>query len=564
MIKKTKERKKLRIIPLGGLHEVGKNMTLFEYGEDILIIDCGMTFPTTDMLGIDCVIPVFAYLRDKAERIKGLVLTHAHEDHIGGVPFLLKEFNIPIYASPLTQGFLKIKFKEHKIKDYEFHDLEEGVPFKLGEFTIEALHVTHSVADSMALIIDTPVGRVFHTGDFKFDYTPLDNHPTDIARIAQIGQKGVLLLMSDSTNAVKEGFSESEKVIKENLETIFKKNDHRFIITTFSSNVHRVQSILDLDFENGRKVAVTGRSMENMIKVASELGYLKVPPNTIITLKQVKLYKNKEVVILTTGSQGEPTSALTRIALGQHKDVKITKDDVVILSSSVIPGNELGVYDIINRIMAMGAQVVYSEIADVHSSGHAKREELKLMLALLKPKFFMPVHGEIRLLVSHSELAQEMGIDQKNIIIAENGSIVELSKRNIKLSDQIVQAGAILVDGLGIGDVGSKVLGERKALSEGGLIVLAAVFDESGRIVSDIQLHTKGFIYVKEYGEVLDRARAALYNALDDAYLRNANSDQIKEILESTLKNFIYKEINRSPVIVPVYMEHSCNIESAN
>ena len=558
MAKKTKtqnKQNKLKIIPLGGLHEVGKNMTVFEFGEDIVILDCGMTFPTTDMLGIDCVIPDFSYLRDKADRIKGLVLTHSHEDHIGGVPFLLKEFDIPIYASPLTQGFLKIKFKEHKITDFTFHDLVPGEKINLGCFGIEALHVTHSVADSMALIIDTPVGRVFHTGDFKFDYTPIDDHPTDIAKIAQIGQKGVLLLMSDSTNAVREGFSESEKVIKENLETIFKKNTHRFIITTFASNVHRVQSILDLAYENGRKVAVTGRSMENMIKVASELGYLKVPPNTLITLKQAKLYKNSEIVILTTGSQGEPMSALTRIAEGQHKEIKISSDDIVILSSSIIPGNELGVYDIINEIMALGGQVIYSEIADVHASGHAKREELKLMLALMKPKFFMPVHGEIRLLVSHSELAQELGIDKNHIIVAENGSVLELSKRSFKLSSETVQAGAVLVDGLGIGDVGAKVLSERKSLSTGGIIILAAVFDDSGRIVSDIQLYTKGLIYVKEYGQVLDRARAVLYNTLDDAYADKKNKEQIKEILEATLKNFIYKEINRNPVIVPVFME---------
>ena len=553
--KEQKEKKVLRIIPLGGLHEVGKNMTLLEYGDDMLIIDCGMTFPTTDMLGIDCVIPDFTYLRDKADKIKGLVLTHSHEDHIGGVPFFLKEFNVPIYASPLTQGFLKFKFKEHKITEYNFHDLVPGQQINLGCFKIEAIHVTHSVADSMALIIDTPVGRIFHTGDFKFDHTPIDDNPTDILRIAQIGQKGVLLLMSDSTNAVREGFSESEKVIKANFETIFKKNTHRFIITTFSSNVHRVQSILDLAYENNRKVAVTGRSMENMIKVASDLGYLNIPPNTLITLKQAKLYKNSELVILTTGSQGEAASALTRIAYGQHKDIKITSDDVVILSSSIVPGNELGVYDLINKIMSMGAQVIYSEVADVHASGHAKKEELKLMLALIKPKYFMPVHGEIRLLVSHSELAQEMGIDKNKIVIAENGSVVELTSRKFKLTGDTVQAGAILVDGLGIGDVGAKVLSERKALSEGGLIVLAAVFDDSQRIVSDIQLYTKGLIYVKEYGQVLDKARAVLYNALDDAYAQKKNKDQIKELLETTLKSFIYKEINRHPVIVPVFME---------
>ena len=555
MVKNTKERKKLKIIPLGGLHEVGKNMTLFEYGDDIVIIDCGMTFPNSDMLGIDCVIPDFAYVRENASKIKGLVITHAHEDHVGGVPFLLKEFNIPIYASPLVQGLLKIKFREHKITGYRFHDLVPGNEIKLGQFKVEALHVTHSVADAMALLLTTPVGNIFHTGDFKFDYTPIDGRPTDIARIAKIGQDGVLLLMSDSTNAGREGFSKSEKDIKDNFETIFKKNTHRLIVTTFSSNIHRIQSIIDIAHENDRKVAITGRSMENMVKVASELGYLSLPPNTVITLKQAKQFKGDQLVILTTGSQGEPTSALTRIAAGQHKDIKITKDDVVILSSSIIPGNELGVYDIINEIMALGAQVIYSENAKVHTSGHASREELKLMFALLKPKFFMPIHGEIRLLVSHSELAQEMGLENNNIVLAENGSVIELTKSRIKLSSETVQAGAVLVDGLGIGDVGSKVLGERKALSEGGLVVLSAVFDSSGRIISDIQLHTKGLIYVKEYGQVLDQARAVMYNALDTAYSQKKKKDQIKEILETTLKNFIYKEFNRTPVIVPVYME---------
>lgn len=555
MVRKPKEKKKLRIIPLGGLHEVGKNMTLLEYGSDIIIIDCGMTFPNSDMLGIDCVIPDFTYVEENAERIRGLIITHAHEDHVGGVPYLLKQINVPIYASPLAAGLLKFKFKEHKITDVKVNPLEEGVKLTLGCFEIEPVHVTHSVADSFALSIDTPVGRIFHTGDFKFDYTPIDGRPTDVAKLAKIGQDGVKLLLADSTNAMREGFSDSEQKIKENLETVFKKNSKRIILTTFSSNVHRMQSVFDLAFENGRKVAVTGRSMENMVKVASELGYLNVPPNTLITIKQAKQYKYDQIVILTTGSQGEPSSALARIASGQHKEVKITKNDVVVMSSSVVPGNDTEVYDIINSLMAQGAEVIYNENSVVHTSGHAKREELKLMQALLKPQFFMPVHGEIRLLISHASLAQEMGMDENNIVIANNGNVIELTKDKIKISDETVPADGILVDGLGIGDVGSKVLAERKALSISGLVVLSAVFDESERIVSDIQLYSKGFIYVKEYGQLLDRARAALYNALEEAYNTGKNKEQIQEMLETTLKSFIYKEINRSPVIVPVFME---------
>lgn len=555
MRKPKKEKKKLNIIALGGLHEVGKNMTVLEYGSDMIIIDCGMTFPNSDMLGIDCVIPDFTYVIENAERIRGLIITHAHEDHIGGVPYLLKDVNVPIYASPLVQGLLKIKFKEHKITNVKMYDLEECSTYDLGCFRIEPIHVTHSVADSFALAIDTPVGRIFHTGDFKFDYTPIDGNPTDIARLAELGNEGIKLLLADSTNATREGFSDSEKKIKSSLADIFRGNTKRIIVTTFSSNIHRIQSVMDLAAENGRKVAVTGRSMENMVKVAAELGYLKVPSNTLIPLKQSKQYSGSELVILTTGSQGEASSALSRIAMGQHKDVKITKNDIVILSSSIVPGNDIGVYDLINSLMAAGAEVIYTENAKVHASGHARREELKLMHALLKPQFFMPIHGEIRLLMSHAQLAEEMGMDPKNIVISENGSIVELYNDRIRISEETVPAGAILVDGLGIGDVGTSVLSERRALSTSGLLVISAVFDNSNRIVSDIQLHSRGFIYVKNYGQLLDRARAELYNALEDAYEDNKSKEEIKQILIDKLKNFIYKNINRSPVIVPVFME---------
>jgi len=548
--------KKLKIIPLGGLREVGKNMTAFEYGNDIIIVDCGMSFPSDDMYGIDAVIPCFDYVIENSSKIRGIILTHAHEDHIGGITYLLQSINAPIFGSPLTIGFVKRRLKEKDIAYAELVELQSEDEVRLGCFAIEAVHITHSVADSFSLAIYTPVGMIFHTGDFKIDYTPVDNISTDLARLASIGDEGVLLLMADSTNAEKPGYSKSEKTIGLSLSNIFKENhDKRIIITAFSSNVHRVQSIVNCAVENNRKVAVVGRSMENMVDTAIELGYLTIPVNTRITLKQSKQFNPKEVVIITTGTQGEPNSALTRIAAGQHKDIKITRDDLVIMSSSTVPGNELSVSNIINSVMELGGKILYNDIAEVHASGHANQEELKLIHALIRPQYFMPIHGEIRQLLSHSEIAQSLGMSKNNIIIAQNGDIVEISKGKVKLTQEHINAEAVLVDGNGIGDVGSVVLNERKALSNSGVIVLSAVFDTNGDLIAGPEIKTKGLIYVKEYGDILNRAVDVLNEKIDNAMLEGLDRPAIENMLVDTLKKFIFKQINRSPVIIPVFME---------
>jgi len=548
--------KKLNIIPLGGLREVGKNMTAFEYGNDIILIDCGMSFPSSDMYGIDAVLPCFDYVIENASRIRGLLLTHAHEDHIGGVTYLLQSINVPVLGSPLTIGFVKNRLRERKIQNVKFIELQSEDEVKLGCFAIEAIHITHSVADSFSFAIYTPVGLIFHTGDFKIDYTPIDGETTDLARLAQIGDEGVLLLMADSTNAEKKGYSKSERTVNISLSNIFKENqDKRIIITTFSSNVHRVQMIVNCAVENGRKVAIVGRSMENMVDVALELGYLTIPVNTRVTLKQSKHFNPNEIVIITTGTQGEPHSALTRISAGQHKDIKITKDDLVILSSSVVPGNELNVSEIINSVMELGGKILYNDIAEIHASGHANQEELKLMHALIRPQYFMPIHGEIRQLISHSEIAQNLGMSKNNIIIASNGDIVEVSKGKVKLSQEHINADPVLVDGNGIGDVGSVVLNERKALSQSGVIVLSAVFDTNGDLISGPEIKTKGLIYVKEYGDLLERAIDVLNEKIDNAMLEGLDRPSIEKMLVDILKTFIFKQINRNPVIIPVFME---------
>ena len=546
---------KLKIIPLGGLHEVGKNCTLIEYGEDIIAIDCGMSFPDDEMLGVDSVIPDFTYLVENSSKIRGVVITHAHEDHIGGVPYLLKQLNVPVYGSRLTIGFIKRKLKEHQLSESNLHEMEPGEVLNLGCFKIEAVHTTHSVADSFAFAVKTPVGTIFHTGDFKVDYTPVDGSPIDLSRLARIGQDGVLLLMADSTNALRPGFTRSEQTVGNSLANIIRSTDKRIIIATFSSNVHRVQKIVDIANENNRKVAVSGRSMENTVSIAQELGYLNVPPGCIIPLKDINKVKDSELVIITTGSQGEPMSALYRMSDGSHKNVRIKANDLVILSSNPVPGNERDVSDIVNALMEEGADVIYNDITETHVSGHACQEELKLIHTLLKPKYFMPVHGEIRHLYGHARLAEELGMPEENILIASNGDVIELSRRSLKLSREKVPANAVLVDGLGIGDIGNSVLNERKVLSVSGLIVLAAAFDSAGNLVSGPQLHTKGLIYVKEYGKLLDEARAEILNNVDKAYRENKKRGAIEKIMIDTLKSYIYKKINRSPVIVPVFME---------
>ena len=551
-----KNTKKLKIIPLGGLHEIGKNCTAVEFGDDIICIDCGMSFPDDEMLGVDSVIPDFSYLVENSAKLRGFIITHPHEDHIGGVPYLLKALDVPVYGSRLTIGFIKHKLKEHKISGARLIELEPGQTADMGCFKVEAIHTTHSVADSFAFAIKTPVGTIFHTGDFKVDYTPVDGSPIDLSRLARLGQEGVLLLMADSTNALRPGYTKSEQSVGNSLASIVRSTDRRVIIATFSSNVHRVQKIIDIAKENNRKVAISGRSMENTVNIAQDLGYLNVPPGCMISLKDINKVKDSELIIITTGSQGEPMSALFRMSEGSHKNVKIKSNDLVILSSNPVPGNERDVSDIVNALMEEGAEVLYNDIAETHVSGHACQEELKLIHTLLRPKFFMPMHGEIRHLLGHAKLAKELGMPENHILVAQNGDVIELTRRSIRLAAEKVPAGAVLVDGLGIGDIGNSVLNERKVLSISGLIVLAAAFDAaSGEMVAGPQLYTKGLIYVKEYGAVLDEARAEILNKVDEAVKEHKKRGAVEKLMVDTLKSFIYKKTNRSPVIVPVFME---------
>ena len=516
--KTKKPKEKLKIIPIGGLHEIGKNLTLLQYGDDIVIIDCGMSFPDDQMLGIDIVIPDFTYLIDNAEKIKGLIITHAHEDHIGAIPYLLSKINVPVYASKLTLGFIEHKLREHKIKKTKLNEIAPGDVIKLGCFKIEAIHTTHSVADSFAFAIDTPVGKVIHTGDFKVDYTPVDGEPINLARFAQLGEEGVQLLLCDSTNAERKGYTPSERVVGESLKTIFNSIQGRIIIATFSSNVHRVQKIIDIAVETGRKVAFSGRSMEQMVAIAQELGYLSIPANTVVNLKKIKHVLDSELVVITTGSQGEPMSALYRMASGEHRDVKIRKGDTIILSSTPVPGNEKSVSSIVNQLFELGAQVIYNDIAETHVSGHACSEELKLIHSLLKPKFFMPVHGEAKHLKAHEEIALELGMNSKNIVSAENGNIIELTKEKIKISSEKVPSEAIMVDGLGVGDVGAVVLNERRNLASSGCLMIAATLDkETGEILAGPTVTTRGLIFVKEYGQLLKDAEEYMEEVLYQA-----------------------------------------------
>ncbi len=547
----------LRIVPLGGLHEIGKNMTVIEYGDDIIIIDCGMAFPDNEMLGVDVVIPDFSYLRDNSYKIRGMLITHPHEDHIGAIPYLLQEFDMPVYASKLACGFIKYKLDEHKMSSYNLQEIGPGEVMRIGCFRIETVHMTHSVADSMAFAIDTPVGKIFYTGDFKLDLTPINEEPVDIGKLAHIGDEGVLLLLADSTNANRKGYSVSERAVGISLENIFKDNKCRIICATFSSNVHRLQKIIDLGIQNGRKIAVAGRSIENSVSISTQLGYMNIPAESLIDIKQIKNYNDNELLIITTGTQGEPMSALTRMATGEHRQVKIRPGDCVILSSSVVPGNEKTISNVQNQLLEKGAEVIYSEIADVHASGHACREELKILQSLLKPMFFMPIHGEYRHLTGHAGIAQEMGIPDKNIFVCTNGSVVELGPEKGMLLPDKVPASGIMVDGLGVGDVGTVVLNERRGLAEAGLISVTVVYDAaSGQLLAGPELHTRGFTYVKEYGKLLSEIREATEIALDRAEAEHITEiPELRLFLRNELRNYIYETMNRNPVILPIVIK---------
>jgi len=551
-----KNGKVLKIIPLGGLHEIGKNMTVLEYGEDLIIIDCGLSFPEDEMFGIDIVIPDFSYLEKHRDKIKGLVLTHGHEDHIGAIPYLLKEFRLPIYGTKLTLAILENKLKEHGIKA-NLNNFRPGDITKLGVFNIETIRTTHSIADSVCLSIETPVGRIFHTGDFKIDYTPIDGEPIDFHRLAEIGHDGVLLMMADSTNAEREGYTRSEKTVGITLENIVRASKKRILIATFSSNVHRVQRIVDTCVSCGRKLAISGRSMVNIVKIAQEQGYLRIPDGVIVDINKTKMIPDEELLIITTGSQGEPMSALARMASNEHKAVQIKKDDMVILSSNPVPGNEKSVSNVVNKLLERGAEVVYSDIADVHVSGHACKEELKLLHSLIRPKYFAPVHGEYRQLKSHAQIAENLGTPVENIFIMDNGKGLNLTKNKCVFARDEVQAGAILVDGLGVGDVGNIVLRDRKLLSESGLIiVVAAINKAAGYVCSGPEIISRGFVYVRENEDLIDNARKVVCDTLDGCHDKGVKDwNMLKNAVRSELKNFIYEKTKRSPIILPIFLE---------
>ena len=556
--KSSKSLKPIKIIPLGGLGEIGKNITLYEYDGDMFLVDCGMSFPDEDTPGVDIVIPDFTYVLENKDKIKGLVVTHGHEDHIGAIPYLLRNFNLPIYATRLTMGLIEGKLKEHKLlSGAKLNVVSPGEKVTLGKFTVEFIHVNHSIPDAVGFAITCGAGTVVQTGDFKIDTTPIDDYVIDIARFAELGKKGVLALLSDSTNAERPGFTPSEKLVGESFSNLFKKAEgHRIIVATFSSNIHRIQQIIDEAARCDRKVVISGRSMQNVVYVAAELGYLKVPDGILVELEALRNYKPDELVIITTGSQGEPLSALHRIAFSEHRQIELIPGDVIIISATPIPGNEKLVGKVINELMRRGANVVYEKMYDVHVSGHACQEELKLMMSIVKPKYFIPVHGEQKHLYKHSVLAGNMGIPKDNIIIPINGEVIELTKRSIKYT-QTVTAGRVLVDGFGVGDVGSIVLRDRKHLAEDGIIVVNVAIDSVTReVVSGPDVVSRVFVYVKESEELMNELNEVVCDVLEKCYVTNVRDwNAIKTKIKDSVAKFLFSRTHRSPMILPVIME---------
>ena len=550
--------KPVKIIPLGGLGEVGKNITLYEYDGDMVLVDCGMTFPDEDTPGVDSVIPDFTYILENKDKIKGLVVTHGHEDHIGAIPYLLKQFNVPIFATRLTVGLIAGKLKEHKLlDDAKLNEVAAGKTITLGKFGIEFIHVNHSIPDAVAFAITCGAGTIVHTGDFKIDTTPIDDKVIDLARFAELGKKGVLAMLSDSTNAERPGFTSSERLVGESFSNLFKKAEgHRIVVATFSSNIHRIQQIIDEAARCKRKVAVSGRSMLNVVNVAAELGYLKLPSGILVEIETIKNYSPHELVIITTGSQGEPMSALTRMATNEHRQVEIAPGDMIIISATPIPGNEKLVSRVVNELMKRGANVVYEKMYDVHVSGHACQEEQKLLLSIVNPKYFIPVHGEQKHLYKHAQLAYAMGIDYKNVMIGANGNVFEVSNSSIKCT-QTVTAGRVLVDGLGVGDVGSIVLRDRKHLAEDGIIVVTVAIDSFTReVVSGPDIVSRGFVYVKESDELMAQLDNIVCNALENCYVLGIKDwNTIKTRIKDSVAKFLYSKTHRSPMVLPVIME---------
>lgn len=553
-----KKNEKIRWIPLGGLNEIGKNMNVFECGNDALILDCGMAFPDDDMPGIDCVIPDITYLHKIGGKIRGIVLTHGHEDHIGALPYVLKEFNVPVYGTRLTLGILKNKLKEHGIlSTSKLVNVEAGESVKLGCFTAEFIHTNHSIADAVAIALHTPAGIILHTGDFKIDPTPIDGDMIDLARIGELGNKGVLALMSDSTNADRPGFTMSERSIGKTFENLFDKGiNKRIIIATFASNVHRVQQIINSAYTHGRKVAVTGRSMVNVLNAAIELGYMDIPKNTLIDLEEVDRYPKDKIVIITTGSQGESMSALTRMALSIHKKINIEPTDMVIISASPIPGNEKTVSNVVNELLKHGAEVVHERQDNVHVSGHACQQEQRIILALAKPKYFIPVHGEYRHLSLHKELALQTGIPSKNVFISDIGKIMELSQQNARFVGT-VPSGKVLVDGLGVGDVGNIVLRDRKHLSEDGIIIIVLSIDKvTSSCLSGPDVISRGFVYVRESEDLMESIRSISADIVEQCTSGSSlNWTTLKTRIKNDVGGFLYSKTKRKPMILPIIME---------
>ena len=552
------KKSKLKIIPLGGLHEIGKNITVFEYENEIIVVDCGLSFPEDDMLGIDLVIPDITYLEKNVDKIKGLVITHGHEDHIGSIPYLLKKINVPIYATKLTVGLIKNKLEEHKLlRTTELHEVTQGETVKLGKnFKVEFIRSSHSIPDSVMLGITTPAGTILHTGDFKVDFTPIDGKIMDFGRIAELGEQGILALMSDSTNSERKGFTMSESSVGEVFDKLFLHCTKRIVVATFASNVHRVQQIVNAAIKYNRKIAVCGRSMINMITTARELGYIECPENLFIDIDMIKNYTDEQLVIITTGSQGEPMSALTRMAAGDHRKVKITPNDLVIISATPIPGNEKFVSKVIDDLMQIGAEVVYSALEDVHVSGHACQEEQKLIIALAKPKYFIPVHGEYRQLIAHSETAQSMGIDKDNIIMLQNGRVLEINEDSAEFTST-VQSGRVLVDGLGVGDVGNIVLRDRQHLSQDGLIIIVLTMDGStGEVIAGPDVISRGFVYVRESENLMDDVKAVVRHEVKKCEEREIRDwSTIKTTVRENLRDYIFAKTKRNPMIIPIIME---------
>lgn len=548
---------KLKIIPLGGLNEIGKNMTAFEYENEIIVVDCGLAFPEDEMLGVDIVIPDISYLEKNKEKVKAVLITHGHEDHIGATPYFLKKINVPVYGSRLALGLIKVKLVEHNLdKTTKLVTIEPGQILKLGKFKVEFIRVTHSIADSMAIAITTPVGTVLHTGDFKVDYTPIDGGYIDLQRIAEIGKKGVTLLMSESTNVMRPGHSMSEKSVGKELDKLFTNCTKRIIVATFASNVHRMQQIINSAVKYKRKVAVVGRSMVNVLAVSQELGYLNAPEGTLIDIDKIGMYNPEQLVIITTGSQGEPMAALSRMSAGEHKKVQITPDDMIIFSSSAIPGNEKSIGKVIDELEKLGAEVIYSQIADVHVSGHACQEELKLMLSLVRPKYFMPIHGEYRFLKQHGQLAVETGVEKENIFISENGRMLEIDKDSAKLTTQVT-SGIVLVDGLGVGDVGNIVLRDRQLLSENGMIIVVISLDRrTAKVVSGPDIVTRGFVYVRENEPLIDEIKEVAKKELTKCEEQGVREwSVIKTKVRESLIKYIYSKTKRQPMILPILMD---------